>query len=249
MWEYDKNVLSFVERKKKRIYEFLAALRVTSLLTRRFKGSHFYPLSFHARYARTVHLNPVFLIEASIPATIHVQRALSPLFSRAFALSFEKYFYVQPYLSFTRLGTGSRNSFVDLRFKSRLRGNGAASVSAFFFFFFWPTNISHPLRIKVELLPFDVREKSSLVSGGWRSRSLRFYESHLAGNTSGLIAPSGPSPGGSWSAESASRLYKDISKTSCWHSTCTGIIVSNQRKKQILNTINVDRYPNIRGKY
>lgn len=136
MWEYDKNVLSFVERKKKRIYEFLAALRVTSLLTRRFKGSHFYPLSFHARYARTVHLNPVFLIEASIPATIHVQRALSPLFSRAFALSFEKYFYVQPYLSFTRLGTGSRNSFVDLRFKSRLRGNGAASVSAFFFFFF-----------------------------------------------------------------------------------------------------------------
>lgn len=131
MWEYDKNVLSFVERKKKRIYEFLAALRVTSLLTRRFKGSHFYPLSFHARYARTVHLNPVFLIEASIPATIHVQRALSPLFSRAFALSFEKYFYVQPYLSFTRLGTGSRNSFVDLRFKSRLRGNG---FCLFFFF-------------------------------------------------------------------------------------------------------------------
>lgn len=126
----------FRREKKKRIYEFLAALRVTSLLTRRFKGSHFYPLSFHARYARTVHLNPVFLIEASIPATIHVQRALSPLFSRAFALSFEKYFYVQPYLSFTRLGTGSRNSFVDLRFKNRLRGNGAASVSAFFFFFF-----------------------------------------------------------------------------------------------------------------
>lgn len=31
--------------------------------------------------------------------------------------------------------------------------------------------IWHPPRIKVELLPFDVREKSSLVSGGWRSRS------------------------------------------------------------------------------
>ena len=139
-----KFVLSFVKREReKRTYEFLAALRVTSSL-QRFKGSHFYPVSFHARYARTIHLNPVFfLIEASIP----IITCNTLFFFPRLRSSLRKILlHVQPYLSFTRLATRFTKQFRRFTVQESLarqrRGKHRFLPFFFFFLFFFFLNVA-----------------------------------------------------------------------------------------------------------
>ena len=129
--------------------------------------SRFLSSAFHARHARTIFKSSFFSSDS------HPDVRLNIYVCNVFKMLVATYTHAFSFISHSldRLET-TANSFVDLRLRvTRV----VIDEHRFLTCRRWLVNIYiytwHPPRIKVELLPFDVREKSSLVSGGWRSRS------------------------------------------------------------------------------